>query len=443
MSAPSNALPEGQARPRDGTIGRYLLLGGALVLALVGGFGGWAAIASISGAVIAQAVIVVESNAKTVQHLDGGIVGEIRVRDGDRVATGDVVLRLDDTMPRANLGILTTQLDELMARRARLEAERDGRAELAFPAALQDRAAEARVANVMAGQEKLFQTRAQALAGQKDQLGKRVGQLRDEISGLVAQRDAKATEIVLIEKELEGLIKLKEQGLVPSNRVIALQRDAARLKGDRGRLGADIARAEGRIGETEIQIIQLGRERSAEVVTELRDVQARIAELAERRIAAEDQLKRVDVRAPIGGIVHDLAFHTIGGVIPAGQAILQIVPSKDVLIVEARLQPQDIDQVSPGQAATIRFPGFNQRTTPELNGTVRRVSADLMRDEAMQLEFYKVRLRLEPGELDRLGGRALVPGMPAEVFIQTDRRTALSYLVKPLTDQIEKAFREE
>ena len=443
MSAPSNALPEGQARPRDGTIGRYLLLGGALVLALVGGFGGWAAIASISGAVIAQAVIVVESNAKTVQHLDGGIVGEIRVRDGDRVAAGDVVLRLDDTMPRANLGILTTQLDELMARRARLEAERDGRAELAFPAALQDRAAEARVANVMAGQEKLFQTRAQALAGQKDQLGKRVGQLRDEISGLVAQRDAKATEIVLLEKELEGLIKLKEQGLVPSNRVIALQRDAARLKGDRGRLGADIARAEGRIGETEIQIIQLGRERSAEVVTELRDVQARIAELAERRIAAEDQLKRVDVRAPIGGIVHDLAFHTIGGVIPAGQAILQIVPSKDVLIVEARLQPQDIDQVSPGQAATIRFPGFNQRTTPELNGTVRRVSADLMRDEAMQLEFYKVRLRLEPGELDRLGGRALVPGMPAEVFIQTDRRTALSYLVKPLTDQIEKAFREE
>ena len=443
MSAPSNAPPEGQARPRDGTIGRYLLLGGALVLALVGGFGGWAAIASISGAVIAQAVIVVESNAKTVQHLDGGIVGEIRVRDGDRVAAGDVVLRLDDTMPRANLGILTTQLDELMARRARLEAERDGRAELAFPAALQDRAAEARVANVMAGQEKLFQTRAQALAGQKDQLGKRVGQLRDEISGLVAQRDAKATEIVLIEKELEGLIKLKEQGLVPSNRVIALQRDAARLKGDRGRLVAEIARAEGRIGETEIQIIQLGRDRGAEVVTELRDVQARIAELAERRIAAEDQLKRVDVRAPIGGIVHDLAFHTIGGVIPAGQAILQIVPSKDVLIVEARLASQDIDQVHPGQAAVIRFPGFNQRTTPELNGTVRRVSADLMRDEAMQLEFYKVRLRLEPGELDRLGGRALVPGMPAEVFIQTDRRTALSYLVKPLTDQIEKAFREE
>lgn len=427
----------------DATLPRYLIWGALVVLALFGGLGGWAAFASIAGAVIAPASIVVESNSKKVQHLDGGIVGEIRVKDGDLVRPGDLVMRLDDTVPRANLAIVTKQLDELIARQARLEAEREEAPAVTIPPVLRGRLGEAHVAKVVAGQTKLFVARREAIAGQRAQLYKRIAQLRDEIQGLEAQRTAKGAEIALIEDELEGLLGLEKRGLVPKTRVMKLKREAARLEGERGRFAAETARAEGRIGETEIKIIQLARDRRAEVVAELREVQSKIAELAERRVAALDTLKRIDIAAPIGGFVHDLAFHTIGGVVPAGETILQIVPSKDVLIIEARLEPKDVDQVRVGQTALIRFPSFNQRTTPELNATVRHVSADLSRDARQQIDYYKVRLLLDAGEARRLQGKALVPGMPADVFIQTDRRTALSYLVKPLTDQLQKAFREE
>lgn len=456
MSAPSSDQPKapdagveagagpGPARkPRDSQIGRYLLFGLVLVVVLVAGAGGWAAIASISGAVIAPGSIVVESHRKDVAHLQGGIIGEIRVRNGDYVQAGDVLVRLDGTLAKANLGIVTSQLDEYFLRRARLDAELADETVLTLPAALAARSGEASVDGIFKGQARLLAARLAALQGKRNQLREQIGQLAQEITGLEAQRDAKAEEIALIAEELKGVEQLKKKGLVPMNRVVALKRQAAQLKGDHGRLISEIARAKGRIGETEIQVIQLDMDRKTEVVTEARDVKMKIAELTERRVAAEDQLRRIEIHAPIAGHVHQLAVHTVGGVVQAGETVLQIVPTKDTLLVEARLDPANIDQVQTGQEATVRFPSFNQRTTPELTGTVRHISADVAKDARMEFEFYTIRVALNASEIARLGTAKLVPGMPTEVFIKTDQRTALSYLVKPLTDQIQRAFREE
>lgn len=428
---------------QDAAIRKYLTLGGVVILVLFGGMGVWASLASISGAVIAPANVVVQSHRKDVQHLQGGIVSKILVKDGDKVRAGDLLVRLDDTLPKANLGIITSQLNELLARKTRLEAELAGRSELSFPVQLSDHRDDPVIAGILEGQITLLKARIEALDGERMQLRERIGQLNQEILGLEAQRKAKALEILLIKDELDGLLSLETKGLVPKTRIVALKRQAAQLNGDRGRFIAEIARARGRIGETEIQIIQLEKDRRTEVVTELRDGQTRISELLERKVAAEDQLKRVEIRAPIDGHVHQLAFHTVGGVIQAGETIMQIVPAKDILMIEARLDPADIDQVYVGQAAVVRFPSFNQRTTPELRGEVRLISADVSKDARQEIEFYVLHVTLTNEELERLGTHKLVPGMPAEVFVQTGRRTALSYLMKPLADQIEKAFREE
>ena len=427
----------------DWGIGRYLFLSRVVIAVLILGLGGWAAVASITSAVIASGTLTVISNSKTIQHLTGGIVSEIAVKEGDTVKAGDLIMRLDATLPKANLAILTKQMDELLARQGRLEAEREDRDVIRYPPALEKRRSDPQVRVVMMGQAKLFRARERAMEGQRKQLGERVSQLRDEIRGLEAQRKAKTEEISMIRDELTGLEKLRAKGLVPKTRLTQLSRQAARLNGEEGSLLAAKARAQGRIAETEVQIIQLDRDRQAQVVTELRQVQLKIAELIERRIAAEDQLRRVEIRAPIAGRIHDLEFHTIGGVVQGGKEIVKIIPSKDELIVEARLEPKDIDQVHEGQTSSIRLSSFNQRSTPELTGKVSHVSADLMRDEKRQLTFYKVRIRFEPGEIDRLEGKELIPGMPADVFIQTDSKTALSYLIEPLTDQLGRAFREE
>ena len=428
---------------KDWGIGRYLFVSRVVIAVLVLGLGGWAAVASITGAVIASGTLTVISNSKTIQHLTGGIVSEIAVKEGDTVKAGDLIMRLDATLPKANLAIITKQMDELLARQGRLEAEREDRDVIRYPPALEKRRTDPQVRVAMMGQAKLFRARENAMDGQRKQLGERVSQLRDEIRGLEAQRKAKAEEISMIRDELAGLEELRAKGLVPKTRLTQLRRQAARLNGEEGSLLAAKARAQGRIAETEVQVIQLDRDRQAQVVTELRQVQLKISELIERRIAAEDQLRRVEIRAPIAGRIHDLEFHTIGGVVQGGKEIVKIIPSKDELIVEARLEPKDIDQVREGQTSSIRLSSFNQRSTPELTGTVSHVSADLMRDGKRQHSFYKVRIRFDPGEINRLEGRELIPGMPADVFIQTNSKTALSYLIEPLTDQLGRAFREE
>jgi HlyD family secretion protein len=421
---------------------RQTLAGLAVVVLLFGGFGVWAATTSLSGAVISAGQVVVESNVKKVQHPTGGIVGEIRVRDGDHVQTGDLVIRLDETVTRASLSMVSKQLDQFEARQARLVAERDGLKSINFPDSLLARKDHSDVAEVLAGERSLFDARRTAIEGQRAQLTERVTQLREEIRGLEAQAAAKRKQTALINQELEGVDRLYKQNLVPITRLTSLQREASRLDGEEGQLVASIAASRGKIAETELQIIQLVQDLKREVAAELRDSQAKIGELVERKVAAEDQLRRVDIRAPQNGFVHQLAAHTIGGVINAGEPIMLIVPQADSLVVETRIAPQDIDQVHPGQRVTLRFSAFSQRTTPEIFGTVSRVSADLTREQQTNTSYYTVRVSIPENELKKLEGKALIPGMPVEAFIQTGSRTALSYLVKPFEDQVARAFRE-
>ncbi|RUV60127.1 HlyD family type I secretion periplasmic adaptor subunit [Mesorhizobium sp. M5C.F.Ca.IN.020.29.1.1] len=427
----------------DRTIRRYLLGGVATCILLVGGAGSLAAVTELSGAVIASGKLVVDSSVKKIQHPTGGVVGQIFVREGDAVQSGKVLIRLDETITRANLAIVTKSLDEFEARLARLETERDGKGSIIFPASLVSRQDAPVVGRAMAGEQSLFEFRRQARAGQKAQLEERIAQLAEEVSGLTEQRDAKSQEIKLIGFELEGMRALWQRKLVSIDRITALERDAVRLKGEHGQLTASIAQAKGRIAETRLQIIQVDQDLRSEVASELRDVQAKISEFVERKVSAEDQLKRIDIRSPQNGVVHQLGVHTVGGVISPGELIMLIVPVTDDLTVEARVAPQDIDQLTPGQSATLRLSAFNQQTTPELSGAVSKISADLNLDEKTGAGFYTVHVVLPRTELTRLKGLTLAPGMPVEVFFSTGSRTMLSYLVKPLADQIQRAFREE
>jgi HlyD family secretion protein len=426
--------------PAQRSIRRHLLGGLAVVALLAGGGGGLTATTELSGAVIAPGVMVVDTNVKKVQHPTGGVVGELRVRDGDQVKAGDVVVRLDETVTQANLAILVNGLTELWARQGRLEAERDGAKTITFLPEIA-READREVARVMAGEQALFETRRRAREGQKAQLKERIGQLKEQINGLDDQIRAKKREIELIHQELEGVRDLWRKNLVQIQRVTALERDAARLEGERGSLVSSIAQTKGKITETELQILQIDQDLRTEVGKELAEIRGKIAELVERKVAAEDQLKRIDIRAPQDGMVHQSSVHTVGGVITAGEAIMLIVPQADALTVESKLMPQDIDQVRPGQTAALRFSAFNQRTTPELNGLVTRVSADLTTDQRTGATYYTVRISISDEQVARLGGLRLLPGMPVEAFIQTGERTVLSYLTKPFTDQAARSFK--
>ncbi len=420
---------------------RHLALGSAAVVLLVGGVGGWATLTELSGAVIAPGQLVVDSNVKKVQHPTGGVVGELRVKDGDRVKAGDVVVRLDETQTRASLAIVTKALDELAARQARNEAERDAADKVDFPPDLLARADDPDVARVMSGEQRLFEIRRSGREGQKAQLREQVAQLEQQIQGNKEQETAKAKEIDWIQQELKGVRDLWKQNLVPFARITALERDGARLEGERGALVAMIAQTKGRIVETRLKILQINEDLYVDVGKDLAEIRGKKSELSERRIAAEDQLKRVDLIAPQDGKVFQRTVHTVGGVIQAGEPVMLIVPDGDTLIIEAKIAPQEIDQVRPGQPAVVRFPAFNQRTTPELNGEVVRIAADVTQDDKKNESYYSVRIRIFDTELQRLDGQKLLAGMPVEAFLQTEPRTAISYLIKPMQDQIARAFR--
>lgn len=425
------------------SIRRHLMAGAAVIAVLAVGGGGWATTTEISGAVIAEGQLVVDSNVKKVQHPTGGIVGELRVREGDHVNAGEIVVRLDDTQTRANLQVLLKQLDELAARQARERAERDGAERTLFPDSLIARRDDPDVAQLLAGEQRLFETRRRARNGQRDQLKERIAQLGEEIHGLTDQIAAKGREIALIHLELKGVTELWQKNLVQLTRLTALERDAARLEGERGALIASAAQSRGKIAETELQILQIDQDLRTEVGKELADIRAKTSELAERKIAAEDQLKRVDIRAPQSGVVHQLNVHTVGGVVTPADPLMLVVPESDPLVVEARVSPQDIDQLHPDQPATLRFTTFNQRTTPELNGRVQWVSADTAQDQKTGASYYTIRIAVPDDELARLNGTKLVPGMPVESFVQTSSRTVMSYLARPLHDQAMRAFREK
>ena len=422
----------------------HLIVGLVVVLVLAGGFGGWASTVPISGALIAPGSVVVDSNVKKVQHPTGGVVGEVRVRDGDVVKAGDIVVRLDETVVRASLAIVVKTLNGLWARAARLEAEQRGADRIVFPAMLTDRAEDPDVRDVMASETKLFEVRVNGRSGQKAQLRERVTQLNEEISGLQAQEAAKDKEIALVEKELVGVRQLYDQHLVQITRLTTLERDAARLSGERAQYIASRAQAKGKITETELQIIQVDKDMVSEVSKDLRETNDKIGEFVERKVTAEDQLRRIDIRAPQDGMVLQSTVHTVGGVITAGDAIMMIVPQADALSVEAKVNPVDIDKLQIGQKTLLRLSAFNQRTTPELNGVVTRVSADVTTEQRTGQSYYTIRVSLPPKEVARLGEDVkIIPGMPVEAFVQTGDRTMLSYLMKPLSDQLMRAFREK
>jgi HlyD family secretion protein len=425
------------------SIRRHLIAGVLIVLLLGGGVGGWAATVEISGALIAQGSVVVDQNVQKVQHPTGGIVGELLVRDGDHVKAGDILVRLDETVMRANLAIVTKGLDQLAARKARLEAERDGKEAIAFPASLRGRIDDPDVKSTIESENKLFVLRRTERLGQKAQLQQRKAQLNEEISGIEAQQTAKSQEIELIERELAGVRDLYKRNLVQLTRLTQLEREVARLNGERAQLVASAAQAKGKIAEISLQIIQIDQSLSSEVAKELRDIDSKIGEFVERKVTAEDQLRRTDIRAPQTGVVFQSTVHTIGGVITAGDPIMLIVPDADKLQVEAKVNPQDIDQLQIGQTAMLRFSAFNSRTTPEIEGKVTRVSADTSTDQRTGASYYTIRIGLPPQTLAKLGDVRLLPGMPVEAFVQTGERTVISYLMKPLKDQFMRAFREK
>lgn len=370
------------------------------------------------------------------------MVSELRVRDGDQVKAGDIVVRLDETVSQASLAIVQSALNETMARQARLQAEQREAAEILFPDDLQSLAATPAVKALMDGELKLLGMRKASRAGMKSQYAERIAQLRDQIQSYSEQISAKDREIELIRQELEGVRDLLLKKLVSLNRANTLEREGARLSGERGSLASAVAQTRGKITETELQILQIDQDFRSEVGKELAELRGKISELVERKITAEDLLKRIDIRAPRDGTVHQLAIHTVGGTVAPGETLMLIVPTSERLAVQVKVAPQEIEQIHQGQRATLRFAAFNHRTTPEVGGVVSLVSADLTVDQRSGQGFYTVRIAVADDEMARLQGAKLTPGMPVEAFLQTHQRTVLTYFTKPLADQVARAFRE-
>ncbi len=430
----------GTANPAD-AIKRSLRLATGLLLFLVVGVGGLAAFTTIAGAVIAPGQVAVASEVKKVQHPTGGVVSDIRVKDGSRVRAGDILLSLDPTAPQANASIVGSAVDQLTARQARLEAERDSRA-IRFPPDLLGRKSQPAVSVILRDEQRLYRLHAETHKGQKAQLAERQAQLKQEIDGYQQESEAKQKQIVLIENELVGVRQLYAQKLVPLTRLNSLERDAVQLRGDVGQIAATVAEAKGKISEIELQIIQIDQDARGQAGQELTDVQNRLSDLKQRKVAADQDFKRIIIRAPQDGVVDRMSIHTIGGVIAPGEPILYIVPDRDRLHVEAKIRTTDIDEVTKGQPATLRFSAFNMRTTPEIKGVVADVSADAHTEERTGASYYVATIDIPAPELKRLKGLLLVPGMPVESFIKTRPRSMLSYVTRPLYNQLHRSFRE-
>ncbi len=421
----------------------YQILGLLGLVVLAGGLGAWASLTSIQGAIIAQGVTSVESSSKKIQHREGGIVKEINVKEGQRVKEGDVLLVLDETETKAQLAILQGLLLEETAQAARLKALRDRADKISFPPELLQRKSDPVIGEILSGQSKLFAALKAASVGRREQLEERIAQLQKQIGGLQSQLVARHDQFKLINGELKSLEGLLKKGLVPVSRILALKRERSNLGGQEGELISNIAQTRSRISETKLQIIQLEDEDRGKILGELRQVRTDLAQNRERRIATAAKLRRTNILAPRSGYVLQLSVHTIGGVVGAGEVIMLIVPELDDIIVKAQVSPQDIDQIFINQIARIRFSSFNARTTPEISAIVTHVAADLTQTNPQTAPYYAIKLKMTKQDLKKLGDNKLIPGMPAETFIQTRNRTPLSYLVQPLRDQIARAFREE
>ena len=415
--------------------------GVTLGLFLFVGAGGWAATAQLTGAVIAPGMVKVDQNMKSIQHRDGGIVSEIAVKEGDFVEKGQIMLRLDDAQTRAELSIVRTQLVELMARQARLMAERDNLDAIILSPELAPRLDDFQ--HVFFGENRLFEGNRQNRQSQKGQLELGIDQLGEEIRGLESQRNSKVDEIALVKVEHDKIKGLTDKRLIETSRKYIIDREMAKLVGEKGEVEASIARAKAKMSEIRIQIIAIDETARTEAQRELSSIEPKLSELRERRVAIEDRLARTDIRAPLSGTVNELAIHTIGGVISPAEKLVTLVPADAALKIEAKLSPTDIDQVFVGQPAKLRFSAFNQRTTPELHGSVDYESAATSSDHSSGQVYYLDDVVVPADELEKLGDAKLLPGMPVEVFVSTEERTAMSFLSKPLADQFNRAFREQ
>ena len=420
-----------------------MTLGLLSLLVLVGGFGAWASLSNIAGAIIAPGQIEVDQNRQAIQHPDGGVVASLLVREGQMVEEGDIILRLDGSVIRSNLAVVNAQYDEWRARRVRLVAERDGLDEVIFPDDVVAAAADnAELREILAGQRNLFAARAETLEQEADQLRRRAEQIAAQLEGIAAQRAALVAQRDLVTGELVNVQDLVDRGLAEASRGLSLQRESARLLGRIGELDASAAEAEGRITEIDLAILQLRTARREEAIAELREVRVQEAELAERRRALIRQLDQMELRAPVSGVVYGLRVFGPQSVVQAAEPVLYLVPQDRPLVISTRVSTTNVDEVYVGQDVVLRFPVFDARTTPELAGRVSQVSADAFTDETTGASFYEVEIVLNAGEIDRLEDETLLPGMPVEAYIRTADRTPLAYLLRPLTDYFNRAFRE-
>lgn len=452
MTGPIKASPvEGTVPPGPGSppVGifsprRALTMGSLVLVLLIGGFGSWAVFTQIAGAIIAPGQIEVDQNRQVVQHPDGGVVAEIIADDGDRVEVGEVLIRLDGTLLQSQLSIVESQLFELMARRGRLEAERDERHTLEFdPEVLSVASQNDEIAELIEGQERLFEVRRDTLAQEVEQLGKRKSQIANQIDGIVAQQEALAFQLGFIREEMADQQRLLEQGLAQKPRLLSLQREDARLAGTLGELQAQEAESAGRMTELDLELLKLQSARREEAITRLRDLQYRELELGEERRSLSEQLSRLDISAPVSGIVYGMQVFAPRSVIRAADPVLYIIPQDRPLVIAARVEPIHIDQVYAGQSVRLRFSALDARTTPELDGLITYVSADALIDEQQGFSYYRAEVQLDEEEAKRLPADVtLLPGMPVEAFLRTENRTPLAYLLKPLSDYFVKAFRE-
>ena len=426
MSGPMSAMSNG--------IGRRVWVSGALAIGLVAGLGGWAAQAKLAGAVVSQGHMVVTGEVKQIQHNDGGVIAEIAVKNGDRVKKGDVLFRLDETQTRVELSIIRAQIDQLNAMKIRLEGEREGATAITFPASIP--------ASITASEAKLFAENLRMLDNHRRQLGLQAEQLADQIQGLDEQRMASRNEKVILLEEIATMEKLLKSGLGKSSDLRGLNRQLVRLDGTIGDMSARIAEAEGQVSELKIKLLSLDQTRTSEAQKDIVGLESKLAELSERAVAAEHRLSRTVMRAPADGIVYDLQVHTIGGVIGSGATVLSLVPDGDDMKVELRVAPVDIDRLYPGQPVRMRLTAFNQRTTPEIDGELQVIGAATSTDKATGQPYYTASAAMDPADLAKIG-KKLIPGMPVEVYVQTEERSALSYITKPFTDQVFRAFREE
>lgn len=430
--------------PSIKTSSRPIIIAGLTLIVILFVMGGaWATFTNLSGAVIATGQVVVLGKPKTVQHLNGGIIADIRVDNGDRVTKGDLLIRLDDTLLEANQNIYGHRLREVVARRARLVAERDGLDDISWDDSVLEVFGTKLSSSSKDGQDRLFQARLSTRNGQVAQLREQIKQLRNQIQGVEALNSSRNTQLGFLDEELEGIRSLNKQGLSPKSQLMGLERQREGIIGQIAEQDSELARIQNSISQAEIQILQVNREFRENVLAELRQIEQEINDVTQQLHATVEQLRRVDIRAPVTGIIHELAIFTIGGVIGPGGQVLQIIPQDEGFEVEANVEPQFVDELFPGQDAILRFSAFNNRTTPEIKTSLKAISPNVSVDDQTGLTFYKINLTISDKQLEELDGQTLVPGMPVEIFIKTGDRTALNYLTKPLIDQIYRTFREK